>query len=66
MSSPVVRSRSVLKRNSMRFGAVLLAALASFVPAPNAALDAAPQHHDQQPGSHGRKDFPKAQMRGSG
>src|SRR2546426_1653028 len=49
-SSPVVRSRNVLKRNSMRFAAALLAALASFVGGPNAALAAAPQHHDQVPG----------------
>src|SRR5258708_11798046 len=41
---------NVLKRNSMRFGAALLAALASFVAGPNAALAAAPQHHDQAPG----------------
>src|ERR1700737_1814809 len=50
MSSPVVRSRNVLKRNSMRFAAALLAALASFGAGPNAALAAAPQHHDQVPG----------------
>src|SRR5882724_9646838 len=50
MSSPVVRSRNVLKRNSMRFAAALLAALAIFVAYPNAALDVAPQHHDQAPG----------------
>src|SRR5437879_5545947 len=50
MSSPAVRSRNVLKRNSMRFAAALLAALASFVAGPNAALAAAPQHHDQVPG----------------
>src|SRR5437588_8103793 len=50
MSSPVVRSRNVLKRNSMRFAAALLAALASFVGGPNAALAAASQHHDQVPG----------------
>src|SRR2546425_10154686 len=50
MSSPVVRSRNVLKRNSMRFAAALLAALATFVTAPNAALAGAPQHHDQVPG----------------
>src|SRR5713226_135127 len=49
MSSPVVRSRNVLKRNSMRFAAALLAALAIFVAGPNAALDAARQHHDQVP-----------------
>jgi len=40
----------VLKRNSMRFAAALLAALASFVAGPNPALAAAPQHHDQVPG----------------
>src|SRR5712691_11577867 len=50
MSSPVVRSRNVLKRNSMRFAAALLAALAGLVAGPNAALAAAPQHHDQAPG----------------
>src|SRR2546425_12488929 len=50
MSSPVVRSRNVLKRNSMRFAAALLVALASFVGGPNAALAAAPEHHDQAPG----------------
>src|SRR5713101_3848097 len=50
MGSPVVRSRHVLKRNSMRFTAALLAALVSFVAGPNAALPAAPQHHDQAPG----------------
>jgi glyoxylase-like metal-dependent hydrolase (beta-lactamase superfamily II) len=50
MSSPVVSSRSMLKRNSMRFAAALMAALAIFVARPNAALDAAPQHHDQVPG----------------
>src|ERR1700676_5543733 len=41
---------NVLKRNSMRFAAALLATLASFVAGPNAALGAAPQHHDQAPG----------------
>src|ERR1700686_405614 len=50
MSSPVVRSRNVLKRNLLRFAAALMAVLASFVAGPSAALDAAPQHHDQQPG----------------
>src|ERR1700731_2006132 len=50
MSSPVVRSRNVLKRNSLRFAAALMAVLASFAAGPNPALDAAPQHHDQQPG----------------
>jgi glyoxylase-like metal-dependent hydrolase (beta-lactamase superfamily II) len=34
----------------MRFTAALLAALVSFVAGPNAALPAAPQHHDQAPG----------------
>jgi hypothetical protein len=41
----------MLKTNSMRFAAALLAALASFVAVPNAALAAAPQHHDQAPAS---------------
>jgi hypothetical protein len=45
-----MRSRHVLKRHSMRFAAALLVALASFVAGPNAALPAAPQHHDQAPG----------------
>jgi glyoxylase-like metal-dependent hydrolase (beta-lactamase superfamily II) len=40
----------MLKRNSMRFAAALLALLANLVAAPNAALAAAPQHHDQVPG----------------
>src|SRR5260370_3871540 len=43
-------TRNVFKRNSMRFAAVLLAALASFVTAPTAALAGAPQHDDQAPG----------------
>jgi len=42
--------RNVLKRNSIRFAAALLVALASFVAIPNAALAASPQHHDQVPG----------------
>jgi hypothetical protein len=50
MSSLVVRSRNVLKRNLMRFAAALLAVSASFVAVPNAILAAAPQHHDQVPG----------------
>jgi glyoxylase-like metal-dependent hydrolase (beta-lactamase superfamily II) len=50
MSSPVVRSTNVFKRKSMRFAAVLLAALAIFVAGPNAAPAEAPQHHDQVPG----------------
>src|SRR5216683_4799031 len=41
---------NVLKRNSMRFAAALLAALASLVAGPNAALAGAHQHHDQAPG----------------
>src|SRR5260370_250471 len=41
---------NVLNRNSMRFAAALVAALASFVAGPNAAMAAAPQHHDQAPG----------------
>src|SRR5258707_2088078 len=41
---------NVLKRISMRFAAAVLAALLSFVAGPNAALAAAPQHHDQAPG----------------
>src|ERR1700686_3030971 len=41
---------NVLKRNSMRFAAALLAALASFVAGPDAALVAAPHHRDQAPG----------------
>src|SRR5712675_3776737 len=50
MSSPLVTSRNVLKRNSMRFAVALLLALASFVTGPNAALAGGPQHHDQAPG----------------
>ena len=50
MSSPVVRSRNVLKRNSIRIAAAVLAGLASFVAGPNAALAAGLQHHDQAPG----------------
>jgi glyoxylase-like metal-dependent hydrolase (beta-lactamase superfamily II) len=41
---------NVLKRNSMRFASVLLAALTIFVAGPNPALAAAPQHHEQVPG----------------
>ena len=40
----------MLKRNSMRSAATLLATLASFVAGPNAALPAQPQHQDQAPG----------------
>src|SRR3977135_2795338 len=40
----------MLRRNSKLFAAALLVALASLVAAPNAALAAAPQHHDQGPG----------------
>src|SRR5438270_7258503 len=42
--------RNVLKRSSVLFAAALLMALASLVAGPNAALAAAPQHHDQAPG----------------
>src|SRR3984893_18288258 len=42
--------QNVLKRNSVRFAAALLVALASFFVGPNATLAAAPQHHDQVPG----------------
>src|SRR6202140_4782763 len=47
--------KNVLKRNSMRFAATLLVALASFVTAPNAALAAAAQQHDQVPGFYRMK-----------
>jgi len=43
-------SRNVLKRNSIRFAAAVLAVLASFVAVPNATVANAPQHHDQVPG----------------
>src|ERR1700686_354436 len=55
MSATVVWSRKVFKRNLMRFAAALLVALASFVAAPNAALAAASQHHDQVPGFYRMK-----------
>src|SRR5882762_8190782 len=42
--------KSVVKRNSIRFGAALLIALASLMASPNAALAAAAPHHDQVPG----------------
>src|SRR6202521_6161368 len=48
ISAPTMRI--VLKRNSMRFATAPLAALLIFVAAPNAALAAAPRHHDQVPG----------------
>src|SRR5258708_25341174 len=48
ISAPTMRN--MLKRNSMRFAAALLVALASFGAGPNAAVAAAPQHHDQVPG----------------
>src|SRR5271154_4616058 len=50
MRSQTVRRKNMLKRNPMRFAAALLAALASFVTVPNAALAAEPQRHDQVPG----------------
>src|SRR6266571_657708 len=51
----VVRSGNVLKRKALRCAAALLAALASFVGGPNAALAQAPQHHDQVPGFYRQK-----------
>src|SRR4029077_19795307 len=48
ISAPTMRI--VLKKNSMRFAAALLLALASIVAIPNATLAAGPQHHDQVPG----------------
>src|SRR5258707_1478419 len=42
--------RNVVKRNLMRFAAVLLVALASLVAVPKATLAAGTQHHDQVPG----------------
>src|SRR5882672_2797715 len=54
MKNRLVRSGNVLKRNALRFAA-LLVALASFVVAPNAALAAAPQHHDQVAGFYRQK-----------
>src|SRR6266576_2484568 len=45
----------MLKRNSMRFAAALLVALAGLIAAPNAALAAAPEHHDQVPGFYRMK-----------
>ena len=54
MSSPVVRTRKLLKENALRCAA-LLVALASFVAAPNAALTQALQHHDQVPGFYRQK-----------
>jgi hypothetical protein len=50
MSSPGVRNRNTLKRDSMRFVAALVAVLASSVAGPNAAQAAPHQHHDQVPG----------------
>jgi len=44
------KMKSALKRNSIRFAAVLLVVLAGLVAFPNAAPADAPQHHDQQPG----------------
>jgi hypothetical protein len=47
MSSPVVKSRNVLKRNSIRFAATLLAALVSLVAGPNAASVAFVSNRDR-------------------
>src|SRR5258707_7251868 len=44
------RRRNMIARNSMRFAAALLVALASLLAASIAALAAAPLHHDQVPG----------------
>src|SRR5882762_671652 len=55
VKGPYLRSRSMLKRNSMRFAAVLLMALAGSVAGPNPALAGAPQHHDQVPGFYRMK-----------
>src|SRR5882672_3297651 len=49
-SSPLVRSRNALKRNSMRIAAALMVALVILIAGPNAALAAAPHHGDQVPG----------------
>src|SRR5258705_5996914 len=54
-SELVIRSRSVLKINALRWAAALLVALAGFVAAPNAAVTQAPQHHDQVPGFYRQK-----------
>jgi glyoxylase-like metal-dependent hydrolase (beta-lactamase superfamily II) len=43
-------TRNVLRRYLTRFATVLLAALASLVAGPNAAVAAPPQHRDQVPG----------------
>src|ERR1700688_4899404 len=43
-------TRNVLKRNSIRFAAALLAALTIFVAVPKAAPGAPPQHRNQAPG----------------
>src|SRR6202044_1158267 len=47
--------RKVLNKNSMRFAAALVAALASFVGSPNVALAAAPLHDDQASGFYRMK-----------
>src|SRR3984893_13959420 len=46
---------NLLKRNSTLFAAALLVAVAGLLPAPNAALAASPQHHDQVPGFYRMK-----------
>src|SRR5258708_5083267 len=50
--APLALGSDVLKRNSLRFAAALLAVLASLVVGPNAA---AAQHHNQVPGFYGLK-----------
>ena len=54
MTSPAIKTRSVIKENALRFAAFLLA-LAGFVAAPDVALTQAPQHHDQVPGFYRQK-----------
>src|SRR5260370_3788171 len=50
--APLALGSDVLKRNSLRFAAALLAVLASLIVGPNAA---AAQHHNQVPGFYGLK-----------
>src|ERR1700730_10885941 len=48
-------TRNVFKRKSLRFAAAFLSALTGMPAGPTPALDAAPQHHDQQPGFYRQK-----------
>jgi glyoxylase-like metal-dependent hydrolase (beta-lactamase superfamily II) len=43
-------TRNAIERKSMRFVAAVVVMLAGLFASPNAALEAAPQHHEQQPG----------------